>query len=222
MIAGTDSPPRRATDMATHLLAPVLHHIRAVATPAAGQPDAPLVARFARRGEVPAVDVAAAPASDCPDLRPVLDDVIARLPARDRTPVVLCYFQGLTYAEAARRLRCPPGTVSARLARARARLRVLLTRRGIVPAAGAVAAVLAPESLAATVPAALRQSTIQVAVGTAIPAGVLTLTKGVGQAMILDNVKLLAAVALLGTAGTGAWVYGPAIAQVPADRPAPP
>src|SRR5206468_1996295 len=99
----------------------------------------------------PAVDVPAAVPPDDHDLRPILDDAIARLPARDRTPVVLCYFQGLTYAEAARRLRLPPGTVSARLARARARLRVLLARRGVAPAAGAVAATLAPDALAAPV-----------------------------------------------------------------------
>jgi RNA polymerase sigma factor (sigma-70 family) len=176
-----------------------------------------------RRREVPAVDVAAVTPDDCPDLRPILDDAIARLPARDRTPVVLCYFQGLTYAEAARRLRCPPGTVSARLARARARLRALLTKRGVVPAAGAIAAALAPDSLAATVPVALRNAAVHYAAGAAIiPAGVLTLTKGVGHAMILDKIKLLAAVVMLGTASTGAWFYGPAAAQSPIKVPAAP
>ncbi len=288
--------------MATHQLAQVLHHMRAIAdpAPAAGLADGPLLARFAchgdeaafaelvrrhgplvlgvcrrilgdvhaaedafqatflllarkadrlrrpdrlnpwlygvarrvalkarmvanRRREVPAVDVTANAPDDCSDLRPVLDDAISRLPARDRMPVVLCYFQGLTYAEAARRLRCPPGTVSARLARARARLRVLLTRRGVIPAAGAIAAALAPDSLAATVPLALRNAVVQYAVGASIiPAGVLTLTKGVGHAMILNNIKMVAVVALFGMAGTGAWVYGPAAAQPPANTPTQP
>ena len=36
-----------------------------------------------------------------------------------RLPVVLCYFEGLTLDEAARRLRCPAGTLRSRLARAR-------------------------------------------------------------------------------------------------------
>ncbi|HEX4590299.1 MAG TPA: sigma factor-like helix-turn-helix DNA-binding protein, partial [Gemmataceae bacterium] len=175
-----------------------------------------------RRREVPPVDVTAASGSPCPDLRPILDEAIARLPARDRTPVVLCYFEGLTYTEAAHRLRLPPGTISARLARARARLRVLLTRRGVVPAAGAVAAALAPDSSAAVVSLALRQMTVRAALGTAtIPAAVLTLTKGVVDAMILNKVKLLATVFVLGTVGTGAWVYGPAAAQSPVGEVAP-
>ncbi len=37
----------------------------------------------------------------------VLHDEVARLPERYRVPVVLCELEGLTYQEAARRLRCP-------------------------------------------------------------------------------------------------------------------
>src|SRR4051794_19599915 len=89
-------------------------------------------AAAARRREVAPVDVPAPPPADTltgPDLRPVLDAAIARLPARYQPAVVLCYLEGLTYTEAAERLRCPPGTVATRLARARERLRVLLTRQ---------------------------------------------------------------------------------------------
>jgi len=82
------------------------------------------------------VDVPAATPSQTSDLRPVLDAAIARLPPRYRGPVVLCYLQGLTYAEAAERLRCPPGTVATRLSRARDKLRILLVRQGMAPAAG--------------------------------------------------------------------------------------
>ena len=170
-----------------------------------------------RRREVPPVDLAAAPCADSVDLRPILDDAIALLPARDRTPIVLCYFEGLTYTEAARRLRLPPGTVSARLARARSRLRVLLTRRGLAPAASAVAAALAPECLSAQVSLTLRRAAVRAAVGTAaIPTAVLTLTKGLVPVMILDNLKLLVTAAVFGLAGGGAWLYGPAAAQAPA------
>ncbi len=42
---------------------------------------------------------------------------IDRLPASSRLPIVLCYFEGLSLAEAARRLRCPAGTVHSRLVR---------------------------------------------------------------------------------------------------------
>lgn len=40
--------------------------------------------------------------------------------------------------------------------------------------------------------------------------------------MILNNLKLVTAVVALGVAGAGAWVYGPAAAQPPGERPAPP
>ena len=67
-----------------------------------------------------AEDVPAAESADeflWRDLRPVLDEAISELPVRYRDPVILCYLQGLTYAEAARHLGCPPGTVATRLAR---------------------------------------------------------------------------------------------------------
>ena len=54
------------------------------------------------------------------DLRTVLDEEVNRLPEKYRTPLILCYFEGKTYEEAARELGCPKGTVSIRLMRARA------------------------------------------------------------------------------------------------------
>ena len=57
----------------------------------------------------------------------MLHEEIGRLPDRYRTPVVLCYLEGLTQEEAARRLGWPIGTVGVRLMRARERLRGRLT-----------------------------------------------------------------------------------------------
>ena len=71
------------------------------------------------------------------DLRAAIDAEIARLPARYRSAVVLCHLEGLPQEQAARRLRCPIGTVQSRLHRARERLRTGLARRGLAPAAGA-------------------------------------------------------------------------------------
>src|SRR5579884_1443507 len=65
------------------------------------------------------------------DLRAVLDEEVSRLPERYRVPVVLCYLQGQTNAEAARRLGCSRGTVATLLARARDKLQRRLTQRGV-------------------------------------------------------------------------------------------
>ena len=84
-----------------------------------------------------------------------LHDEIDRLPRSFRLPVVLCYFEGLTLDEAARRLHWPAGTVRSRLARARDKLRRGLTRRGVVLPAAAIAAGLSPKPAAASVSSAL-------------------------------------------------------------------
>ena len=64
------------------------------------------------------------------DVLGVIDEEVARLPSRYRDAVVLCDLEGRSYAEAARRLSCPMGTLQSRLARGRARLRTRLVRRG--------------------------------------------------------------------------------------------
>ncbi len=89
---------------------------------------------------------------------------VDRLPRAFRLPVVLCYFEGLTLDEAARRLRCPAGTLHSRLARAREKLRIRLTRRGVVLPAAALAAVLSPRSASASVSPLVCDSTTRAAI----------------------------------------------------------
>ncbi len=79
---------------------------------------------------------------DWQDLRAVLDEEVNRLPDRYRVPVVLCYLQGQTNAEAARRLGCSRGTIATLLARARDKLRRRLTQRGVSLSAGITLAAL--------------------------------------------------------------------------------
>jgi RNA polymerase sigma-70 factor (ECF subfamily) len=68
----------------------------------------------------PAADVAAR-VDDERTIRTVLDEV-RRLPRREREVLVLCAWDGLSYAEAAIALGVPIGTVRSRLSRARSRL----------------------------------------------------------------------------------------------------
>jgi RNA polymerase sigma-70 factor (ECF subfamily) len=58
---------------------------------------------------------------------------IAQLPAEFREIVILREYEELSYQEIADILKCPQGTVMSRLARARSRLRVLLSVAGESP-----------------------------------------------------------------------------------------
>ena len=165
--------------------------------------------------------VSSAPAADegWHELLPVLDEEVSRLPDKYRLPVVLCYFGGKTYTEAARTLGLAEGTIASRLARARGRLRRRLSRRGSAVSGGLMIGALSEATAPATPPAALVGATALAARSLAsgaviagpISANVISLTKGVLQSMFIANLKTIAGVVLalgiVGT-GTGVWWHG--------------
>ncbi|HEX4612261.1 MAG TPA: sigma-70 family RNA polymerase sigma factor, partial [Urbifossiella sp.] len=151
-----------------------------------------------------------------------LHDELDRLPEKYRAPVLLCFLGGLTYADAARRLGWPVGTVAGRVARAKDWLRDRLSGRGVGgPAAGVVGGVLAGVAPAAAVSPAFAAATARA--GVAFAAGgrdvpgvsdpVLELARGVVRTMTMTKVRWAAGVlaACAGLAAGGVWAGG----QVP-------
>jgi enediyne biosynthesis protein E4 len=91
-----------------------------------------------------------APGAGPPVERLDLDAALLGLPERDRAAIVLCHLQGLSRREAAARLGCPEGTLSARLSRALTRLRTRLGSGALAVLTSAGATVMPPELSAAT------------------------------------------------------------------------
>jgi RNA polymerase sigma factor (sigma-70 family) len=136
------------------------------------------------------------------ELRGVLDEELAKLPARYRAPLILCYLEGKTRDEAAGQLGWTPGSVKGRLERGRELLRGRLARRGLALSA-VLCATLLPETAGAAVPASLCAATIQAglhfAAGhlTVVSSGVLSLAQGVLYTMLLTKLKIATAVVLM-------------------------
>jgi RNA polymerase sigma factor (sigma-70 family) len=144
----------------------------------------------------------------------VVDEEVHRLPPRYQAPVVLCYLEGRTTAQAARALGWPLTTLKGRLARARDLLRVRLTRRGLALSAGGALPLGTLPTASAAIPAGLLSSTVRLtallmvgeqglAGGASAP--VARLVEGMLHAMFVSKMKLAGVVvvvlALAGTAG---------------------
>lgn len=154
-----------------------------------------------------------------------LHEEIERLPERYRTAIVLCDLQGLTHEEAARRLGRPVGTVSARISRARDRLRGRLSRRGVA-LPGGLLALAGVTGQASAMPAALADSTIKIAMTVsmglkagAVPASIAALSQGVARTMFLTKIETVIATLLLAGAAAGSVAVVAQQASPPRNPP---
>jgi len=149
------------------------------------------------------------------ELRDLLDSELARLPDHYRSVIVLCDLEGRTRKEAARHLKCPVGSVSSRLSRARDMLARRLTRRGVVLAGSFLCGVLTTEStfgmhsklMVLTIKATIQLLTRCSGMDGAIPERVRSLTEGVLQMMTMSHRKALATV-FFALAIVGVSAYG--------------
>jgi RNA polymerase sigma factor (sigma-70 family) len=143
------------------------------------------------------------------DWLPLLHEEIARLPERQRDPIVLCDLQELTYEQAARQLCWTLPTLRCRLARARGRLRERLSRRGLT-ATGAVAALAARRGAYATpaVPESWARAAIRAAAEGAA-SGAVSATAAAWSGRVL---RALLAAKLKGAAALVLLVGGAAVA----------
>ncbi|QJW93339.1 RNA polymerase sigma factor [Frigoriglobus tundricola] len=143
------------------------------------------------------------------ELREALDRELAALPDAYRAAVVACDLEGLHRRDAAVRLGWTEGTLSSRLARARALLTRRLARYGLVVPAAGLAAIVAPAAVAGE----LLEPTIRfgklVAVGeAAVAAPVAALMEGTMKTMFLAKFKALAAAVVVGCAVSVTAVAG--------------
>jgi RNA polymerase sigma factor (sigma-70 family) len=141
-----------------------------------------------------------------PDLQPLLDQELSRLPDVYREVIVLSDLEGKTRREVARQLGLPEGTVGSRLARARTMLAKRLARHSLAVSGGALAAVLSQQATSAGVPSSVVDSTTRaaslLAAGKAAATGAISvkavaLTEGVLKAMLMTKVKAVLGIGLV-------------------------
>jgi RNA polymerase sigma factor (sigma-70 family) len=136
-----------------------------------------------------------------PDASPELsadpDDVaelcteVDRLPEPYRIPILLCFFEGLTHVEAARRTGWPIGTVAGRLARAKDLLAHRLSRKGVGLASVSLA--LPAGSFVGSTAQAASAFAARNAVIPGVEASTLRLAEGALTTMSISTWKLIAA-----------------------------
>jgi RNA polymerase sigma factor (sigma-70 family) len=156
------------------------------------------------------------------ELGRILDEEVERLPARQRDVLVLCHLEGLSAAEAARRLGCPPSTLKSRLLKARAVMQQRLRRRGITLSVTALSLLGAEQAARAAVPASQLRAAVQVGTAQTAPARAALLADQVVRTAAPARLALAAlALTLLGLAGTLLPVTVPGAAGEPVAPPRP-
>jgi RNA polymerase sigma factor (sigma-70 family) len=135
--------------------------------------------------------------TDWSSLRPLLDELIGKLPERDQQAVLLRFFEGHDYAEVGARLAVSADGARTRINRALEKLQALLMNHGVTSTTAALTGALATQS-AVAVPEGLVMSITAAAVAGKGTAGVLI--------FLSMNKAILGITAALAVAGLAGFV----------------
>jgi RNA polymerase sigma factor (sigma-70 family) len=163
------------------------------------------------------IDGASSPldeATERTEVAQVLHEELDRLAECYRAPLILCYLEDFTHAEAARHLGWPVGTVATRVARGRDRLRNRLIRRGIVLPSGGLFAAFNAGPASALAPSLITATVQAIATGTGLSKSVHYLAQGALSVMTRTKIWYAAVIVTLAASVVLAFA-------VSADPPAP-
>jgi len=142
-------------------------------------------------------------------LEPILNEALEELSEKDRSAVLLRFFEKKALREVGERLGLNEDAAKKRVARAVEKLRLIFQRRGIAMSSAVLLAALSTQTIQAT-PIGLAASVAASAVlkGTALTTSTVTLGKGILNLMAISKVKAAAAAAaaLLLVGGTATYV----------------
>jgi RNA polymerase sigma factor (sigma-70 family) len=138
-------------------------------------------------------------------LSPLLDEAMAELAERDRSVLVLRYFENKSAREIAVALQMEESTAQKRVVRALEKLRAYFAKRGVVLTATLIAGAISANSVQA-VPATMAKTITAVAVVKGASESALTLVKGALKIMAWTKAKVVIVVAVGLVLATGTTV----------------
>jgi uncharacterized protein (TIGR03435 family) len=142
-------------------------------------------------------------------ISPLLDEALMQLGEKDRQAVLLHFFEGKTFTEVGAALRTSEDGARKRTGRALGKLRLYLSKHGVVSTTAIIAGTVSANSVQAA-PATLVKSvtTVALAKGAAAGGSTMVLVKGALKIMAWTNAKTVIAVtaSLLVVAGTTTFI----------------